>query len=172
MTTTAFQQIDYSAREIKLYLFSLLFISGNIILPQLAHLVPQGGLIFLPIYFFTLIAAYKFGLKAGLLTAVFSPLVNHLLFGMPALEMLPIILIKSGLLAFAAATIASKSKSISLLLIAIAILSYQIIGGMAEWAITGSFNAAIQDFTIGFPGMLIQLFCGWGLLKLLAKNEF
>ncbi len=91
---------------------------------------------------------------------------------MPALEMLPIILIKSGLLAFAAATIASKSKSISLLLIAIAILSYQIIGGMAEWAITGSFNAAIQDFTIGFPGMLIQLFCGWGLLKLLAKNEF
>lgn len=172
MTTTAFQQIDYSAREIKLYLFSLLFISGNIILPQLAHLVPQGGLIFLPIYFFTLIAAYKFGLKAGLLTAVFSPLVNHLLFGMPALEMLPIILIKSGLLAFAAATIASKSKSISLLLIAIAILSYQIVGGMAEWAITGSFNAAIQDFTIGFPGMLIQLFCGWGLLKLLAKNEF
>lgn len=172
MTTTAFQQIDYSAREIKLYLFSLLFVSGNIILPQLAHLVPQGGLIFLPIYFFTLIAAYKFGLKAGLLTAVFSPLVNHLLFGMPALEMLPIILIKSGLLAFAAATIASKSKSISLLLIAIAILSYQIIGGMAEWAITGSFNAAIQDFTIGFPGMLIQLFCGWGLLKLLAKNEF
>jgi hypothetical protein len=172
MTTTAFQQIDYSAREIKLYLFSLLFISGNIILPQLAHLVPQGGLIFLPIYFFTLIAAYKFGLKAGLLTAVFSPLVNHLLFGMPALEMLPIILVKSGLLAFAAATIASKSKSISLLLIAIAILSYQIVGGMAEWAITGSFNAAIQDFTIGFPGMLIQLFCGWGLLKLLAKNEF
>jgi len=172
MTTTTFQQIDYSAREIKLYLFSLLFVSGNILLPQLAHFVPQGGLIFLPIYFFTLIAAYKFGIKAGLLTAVFSPLVNHLLFGMPALEMLPIILIKSGLLAFAAATIAKKSKSVSLLLIALVILSYQVVGGMAEWAITGSFGAAIQDFTLGFPGMLIQLFLGWGLLKLLAKNEF
>ena len=63
-------------REMRTYMFALLFIAGNIVLPQLCHLFPQGGLILLPIYFFTLIAAYKFGFRVGLLTAVLSPLVN------------------------------------------------------------------------------------------------
>lgn len=38
---------------------------------------------FLPIYFFTLVAAFRCGWKVGLLTAVLSPVVNCLLFGMP-----------------------------------------------------------------------------------------
>ena len=170
--TTSFRQLDLSVRDIKTYLFSTIFILGNLILPQLCHLIPNGGSIFLPIYFFTLIAAYKFGLKVGLLTAIFSPLVNCLLFGMPALAVLPVILVKSSLLAVAAAFIANKSKSVSLLLIALTILSYQIFGGLAEWLIVGDFSAAIQDFRIGFPGMLIQLILGWALLKLTADYEF
>ena len=170
--TTSFRQLDLSVRDIKTYLFSTVFILGNLILPQLCHLIPNGGSIFLPIYFFTLIAAYKFGLKVGLLTAIFSPLVNCLLFGMPALAVLPVILLKSSLLAVAAAFIANKSKSLSLLLIALTILSYQIFGGLAEWLIVGDFSAAIQDFRIGFPGMLIQLILGWALLKLTADYEF
>ncbi|MEG1999322.1 MAG: ECF transporter S component, partial [Bacteroidales bacterium] len=60
---------SYSYREYKTYLFSVFFIGGNIILPQLCHLIPNGGLIFLPIYFFTLIAAYKYGITVGVLTA-------------------------------------------------------------------------------------------------------
>ena len=45
--------------NVKTYLFVLLFVAGNIALPQLCHLVPAGGPTLLPIYFFTLIAAYK-----------------------------------------------------------------------------------------------------------------
>ena len=71
-------QLSYS--QVKTYLFAALFIVGNIALPQLCHLIPQGGLIFLPIYFFTLIAAYKYGFTVGLATAVLSPLVNSALF--------------------------------------------------------------------------------------------
>ena len=62
---------------------------GNISLPQIFHLIPQGGIIWLPIYFFTLVGAYKYGWKVGLLTAVLSPTVNSLLFGMPMLASLP-----------------------------------------------------------------------------------
>ena len=36
-------------REMRTYLFALLFIAGNIVLPQLCHMIPQGGLILLPI---------------------------------------------------------------------------------------------------------------------------
>ena len=49
--------------NVKTYLFALLFVAGNIALPQLCHLVPAGGPTLLPIYFFTLIAAYKYGFK-------------------------------------------------------------------------------------------------------------
>ena len=83
--------------NVKTYLFVLLFVAGNIALPQLCHLVPAGGPTLLPIYFFTLIAAYKYGFKVGLLTALLSPVINHLLFAMPAAAVLSAILIKSGL---------------------------------------------------------------------------
>ena len=96
----ALYQLSYS--QMKTYLLAALFVVGNIALPQLCHLMPQGGLIFLPIYFFTLVAAYKYGFTVGLTTAVLSPLVNSALFGMPPAAALPIILIKSVTLAVAA----------------------------------------------------------------------
>lgn len=69
-TTVKLYSLNF--RQAKTYWFTLLFVAGNLILPQLCHLIPQGGLILLPIYFFTLIAAYKFGIRVGLLTAVCS----------------------------------------------------------------------------------------------------
>ena len=97
--------------NVKTYLFALLFVAGNILLPQLCHLLPLGGPTLLPIYFFTLVAAYKFGLRVGLLTAVLSPVVNHLLFAMPAAAVLPAILIKSTLLAVAASIVARRPRT-------------------------------------------------------------
>lgn len=170
IATTPFKQINLSVVNVKTYLFSTLFVLGNLVLPQVCHLIPDGGKILLPIYFFTLIASYKFGLKVGLLTALFSPLMNYWFFGMPALAMLPVILVKSSLLAVAAAWIANKSHSVSLLLIALTILAYQVLGGLAEWVITTDLNAALQDFRLGFPGMLVQWIAGWGLLKLMAQK--
>jgi hypothetical protein len=168
MATTA-KLYSYDFGMTKTYLLATAFVAGNLILPQLAHLVPNGGPTLLPIYFLTLIAAYKYGITVGLLTAVFSPLVNSLLFGMPVATMLTVILTKSILLAFAAGFIAQKTSKISLLNIFIAVLAYQLIGGMAEWLISGSFSAALQDFTMGYPGMLIQIFGGYLMLKALAK---
>ncbi len=151
------------------WLMSAIFVSGNVVLPQLAHLIPQGGLILLPIYFFTLIAAYKYGLWVGLATAVLSPVVNHLLFGMPPAGMLAPILIKGVLLATAAAWAARRTGRVSLIAIALAVLTCQIVGTGAEWAMTGSFSAAIQDFRLGTPGILLQVFGGWLLLRALQK---
>ncbi len=156
-------------REIRTYMFALLFIAGNIVLPQLCHLFPQGGLILLPIYFFTLIAAYKFGFRVGLLTAVLSPLVNSALFGMPPAAALPIIMIKSVLLAGAAAWMANRSKGASLLTLIAVVLAYQLFGGLIEWAMTGEIAKALQDWKLGWPGMCLQAFGGWLVLNLLRK---
>ena len=156
--------------QAKTYWFTLLFVAGNLILPQLCHLIPQGGLILLPIYFFTLIAAYKFGIRVGLLTAVLSPLANSALFGMPAAAVLPEILIKSVTLAVAAAMAARYLKNVSMLAMVAVVLAYQIIGSLFEWVLTGSFLTAMQDFRLGVPGMLLQIVAGYALLKWLAKR--
>ncbi|MFA5650600.1 MAG: ECF transporter S component [Proteiniphilum sp.] len=151
------------------YLFAAIFVVGNLLLPQLAHLIPQGGFIFLPIYFFTLIAAYKYGIHVGLLTAILSPLANYLLFGMPPAAVLPAIIIKSAILAGAAAWMAHRFKKVSLLAILLAILAYQVIGTGIEWAMTQNLVVALQDFRLGVPGMLIQLVGGYFVLKALTK---
>lgn len=168
MATTA-KLYSLSLNNTKTYLFATVFIVGNLLLPQLAHLVPQGGFIFLPIYFFTLIAAYKYGIHVGLLTAILSPLANSLIFGMPPVAVLPAIMIKSAILAVAAAIAAKHFGKVSLIGILLAILAYQIIGTGIEWAMTQNFMVAVQDFRLGVPGMLIQLIGGYLVLKALAK---
>lgn len=168
METTA-KLYSLSYNQLKTYLFSILFVVGNLVLPQLYHLVPGGGLIWLPIYFFTLIAAYKYGVTVGLLTAVLSPLANYLLFGMPPAPVLLPILIKSSMLAIAAAIAAKYFGKVSLIGIVLAVLSYQVVGTLLEWAIVKDFFVAIQDFRIGLPGILIQIFGGYAVLRALTR---
>ena len=164
----ALYQLSYS--QMKTYLLAALFVVGNIALPQLCHLMPQGGLIFLPIYFFTLVAAYKYGFTVGLTTAVLSPLLNSALFGMPPAAALPIILIKSVTLAVAAAMIAKKTNKVTLLTVALAVIAYQLIGLLAEWAMTGSIEKASQDIILGWRGCLIQIVGGFVILRYLLKK--
>lgn len=154
------------------YLAAALFILGNIALPQLIHLIPGGGLTWLPIYFFTLIGAWLFGWRVGLITALFSPLINSLLFGMPATAMLPVITVKSVLLATAAGYASHRSNGkASLLILAAVVAFYQLTGSACEWAITGSFQAALGDLTVGLPGILFQILGGWALLRLLPTRQ-
>lgn len=167
-TTVKLYSLPY--RSIKTYAATILFIAGNIILPQLFHLIPQGGITWLPIYFFTLIGAYKYGWRVGLLTAIASPLINSWLFGMPAVAVLPAILLKSGLLAYIAGLAAQHFHKITLLILLGVVLSYQILGTLGEWLINRDFYLAIQDFRIGIPGMLLQIFGGYFFIKYLIRK--
>lgn len=148
-------------RETRTYLAAALFAAGNIVLPQLCHLVQLGGPTMLPIYFFTLVGAYKYGWRTGLLTALASPLVNAALFGMPAV---------TALLAGTAGYAARRFNRVSVALLAAVVLFYQIVGSAGEWALTGSFTAAVQDFRIGIPGMLLQVFGGYLFIKYVIRK--
>lgn len=164
------QLYTLSLREAKSYLVAVAFVIGNILLPQFCHLFPQGGLIWLPIYFFTLVGAYKYGWQVGLFTAVASPIVNGLLFGMPAPAAMPVILIKSVLLAVAAGLMAQKTQRVTLLSLVAVVLAYQVLGGLAEWAIAGTILAPLQDFKLGLPGLLLQVVGGYLVIRYLLKR--
>ena len=165
---TAVLTAKYSFSSYKTYLAAALFIVGNIVVPQLCHLIPNGGLMLLPIYFFTLVGAFTCGWKVGILTAVLSPLVNCVLFGMPPVASLPAILFKSLALVGAIALV-SKKMDFSLLSVAIAVLSYQLVGMAAEFLMEPNLMHALQDIRIGWPGMLYQLVGGYFAVKGLSK---
>lgn len=167
-TTVKLQTLGYA--QTKTWLTAGLFIAGGVALPQLCHLIPGGGATLLPIYFFTLIGAYRYGWKVGLLTAIASPLLNSLLFGMPAAASLPAILFKSTVLAAAAGYAASHFRKVSLPIIIGVVLTYQIVGTAFEWALTGSLAEAAQDFRMGLPGMAIQAAGGWAFVKYLLNR--
>lgn len=135
------------------YLFAALFAVGNVVLPQLCHLLPQGGLIFQPLYFFTLIAACRFGWRVALLTAVASPLINTLLFAMPSGAMLPVVLVKSVVLALAVSkVVAQRGKHLMLLIIAV-LIGVQLVGALAEWALLSS----VTTLLLCLPGVALQI---------------
>lgn len=158
-TTLKLYSLEY--KEAKTYLTASLFILGNVIVPQLFHLLPKGGVIWLPIYFFTLVGAYKYGWRVGMLTALASPIVNSWLFGMPQVAGLPAILLKSVLLAAFAGMVAARFRKASLWMLLSVVLAYQVVGTLGEWVMKGDFYLAVQDFRIGVPGMLVQIFGGW-----------
>ncbi len=149
-----------SLRDVRTYAFAALFIVGNIVFPQLCH----------ALIFFTLIGAYKYGAKVGLLTALLSPIINSAFFGMPPVAALPMIVMKGVLLACAASVIANRTKSVSIFALLAVVLMYQVVGCGIEWAVTGSFMAGVQDFRLGVPGMLIQVIGGWAFIKFILKK--
>jgi hypothetical protein len=85
------------------------------------------------------------------------------------MAVLPAIIIKSAILDIAAALVAKHFGKVSLVGILLAIMAYQVIGTAIEWGMTQNFFAAVQDFRIGLPGMLLQLVGGYVVLKALAR---
>ncbi len=47
--------------ETKTYMWAAIFVACNLVLPQMFHLIPQGGIIFAPLSLVILAGAYKFG---------------------------------------------------------------------------------------------------------------
>ena len=170
MKTLSVKLYSLEYRQTKTYLVAALFVLGNIALPQLCHTVHMGGPTWLPIYFFTLVAAYKYGWRTGVLTAVASPAANALLFGMPVAAALPAILLKSTILALVAGITAARWRRASLLLLTGVVATYQIIGTLGEWALVGNLYAALQDFRLGMPGMLLQVFGGWAVINFVIRK--
>ncbi len=166
MTTNAkLYTLNYD--EAKTYLWAAVFVVCNLVLPQVFHLIPQGGIIFAPLSLVILAGAYKLGWRVGLLAALISPLVNHLLTGMPAWGVLPVMTFKLSVLALIAGFTAQYFKKTSLpLLIGVALVSL-LIGGLGELALTGGIAATTQDLTIGWPGLLLQVIGAYLVCKFL-----
>ncbi|MBR4925729.1 MAG: ECF transporter S component [Prevotella sp.] len=162
-TSVRLYRLNYD--ELKTYLWAAVFVVCNMVLPKLFHLIPQGGIIFAPLSLVILAGAYKLGWKTGLLAAVASPLINNLVFGMPEWGVLPVMTLKLAVLALVAGLTAQHFRSVSLLLLISVVLVSEVIGGLGEFALTGGIADTVKDFTIGWPGLLLQVFGTYLIVK-------
>ncbi len=151
--------------EVKTYMWATVFVACNLILPQLFHLIPQGGIIFAPLSLVIMAGAYKFGWKVGLLAAVLSPLVNHLMTGQPAWGMLAVMTLKLAVLAVVAGMAAQYFRKVSVVILVGVVLLSLLVGGLGELLLTGGVQATIADVTIGWPGLLLQVVGTWLIAK-------
>lgn len=159
------QVFSLALNERRTYTTTSLLVVGNILLPLVCHLVPHGGQMFLPIFFFTLVGAYKYGFVVGLTTAVLSPIMNALLTGMPTMTMLPPMLLQSVLLAVLATLAARLTGRVSLIAIAIVAVLTQLAGLLFESLLMPVHVAFFSALLFCVPGILLQVVGGYYLIK-------
>jgi hypothetical protein len=123
---------------------------------------------FLPIFFFTLIAGWRFGAKAAVLTAVLSPLANHFLTGMPPAQMLQGIILQSALLGCLAAIAASRSARPTLTLLAGVVLAAQALA-LLPVLLQAGWQAGLAALQFRLPGLLLQILGGYAVLRLMGR---
>lgn len=158
--------------DLKTYTVTASFAIGSLVFPQIFHLIPNGGEIFIPIYFFTLIASYKFGIIPGIILSVLSPLLNYIIFSMPPEAMLPEIIFNSIILAICASLTAKSLGKVSITGTAIAVITTQAIGLSMNIIIRQPVEFAFFNVVASLPGILLQIFGGYLVLLLMSKIRF
>lgn len=154
-------QIETSAlRNYTTYLWSLAFVAGNVLFPLLCHMTPFSGKELLPIMLFTLIAGVRFGLGCALLTAIISPLISSLAFGMPAGIMLVAVLNKSIMIALVFGLWKMYKGSFNVVSISLLALAVQLICFIIEGGLMFGFQTAWSDLLISYPGVILQIIAG------------
>ena len=157
--------LDFGLTEYRTYFLSLILVMGSIALPYVLHHFYLAGQVLLPIYFFVLVGAYKFGWKVGVITAISSAFLSFILTGMPMIAILPSVILKGVLLALVAGFFAIKNNKLSILNMLLIVLGYEIIGSFIVYLFTHNIALSTADLVMGYPGLVLEIIGGYILLK-------
>src|SRR4030043_1277300 len=89
---TLFMTLKYN--DIRSYVLTAVFVMLAVFVPWVFHQFHLAGPTFLPMHIFVLIAGLLCGWRAGLLVGLFTPLVSYFISGMPAIRLLPQVIIE------------------------------------------------------------------------------
>jgi thiamine transporter ThiT len=157
--------------DIRSYLLTALFVILSVLVPWVFHQFHLAGPTFLPMHIFVLIAGLLFGWRAGLIVGLFTPLASYAVSGMPALTILPQIIIELSAYGSIAGILREKYnlRTIWSLLGAmiggriaslITILAIYLVAGQSYSPLgmeANPFAAFWSTVKQGWPGIVIQL---------------
>ena len=146
-----------------LTLSSILALSAAV--PFLFHLTGVSGQVFLPIFTVLVIGSFYTVPSILIGAAILTPLLNTLLTGMPVLEPVPMMPLLTVEMAFTAlAAVAVRRKGTLLRIILPLTLGRLMSLPFAIFASGISVSWWLRHFTLGFPGMLLNMTLAGGLL--------
>ena len=162
----------------------ILAIAAAVVLPQIVHgigvLAGVGGMlgqILLPMYIPVFVIGFYRGPVSGILTGLFAPLVSFWMTAMPAMNILPYMMIE--LIAIGAlAGLLAKSKGaalwrVFLVQVGAKAVRLLIFAGNLYFAIDGALTVSLVfgDVVRSIPGILLQLVVVTVLLKMKEKED-
>lgn len=159
--------------EIKYYVFSLVFTGLAILTPTIFHQFNLAGAKFLPMHIFVLVAGLLFGWRTGLMVGVLSPLISYSITHMPAMAILPEVVLELAVYGLAAGFLRERKLNIW-----IALLSAMILGRIARFLFVFVFGLQtdlVYYLQLSWPGIALQIalipFLVYFLQKFLFKDE-
>jgi hypothetical protein len=170
MTASSVQALSF--RHLRLYSYSSIFVLANVSIPLLFHQEPGIARMLLPIYFFSLVGALRYGWKCGVLTALLSPLVSFGISGMPLMAILPFVMFKSVILAGVAGMLSGRYGGRFIYMASLAaVFITQTTGSLLIFGITGNPVMAMADMQVGWVGLGLQMFLAPRLADLRVSHE-
>jgi len=161
----------------------------SVLTPWAVHQIPNAGATYLPLHFFIFVAALVGGWRMGAIVGLLTPFASYLVSGMPALTVLPQIVVEVTVYGLLAGLLRQKFH----LRVAWSLLGAMVGGRLALLAtvaivqsITGnvysplgpsatSFSAVWNTVAQAWPGMLIQLavipLAFWVYARLTTKKQ-
>jgi hypothetical protein len=165
--------------DIKKLWYSVLFVIGAIVLPQLFHLAGWVGPAFLPMHIPVILSGIILGKKYGVITGIAAPILSTALTGMPvAFPVLPILILELGTYGLVAGYLSKETKLSILptLLITMILgrLSYAIMFFGIKYLFMPEISNAISPISAsitGLPGILIQILAIPVIVKMLSNKK-
>ncbi len=94
--------------DIRSYIFTSVFVALSVLVPWVFHQFHLAGPTFLPMHIFVLMAGLLFGWRAGVTVGGLTVLISYGVSGMPALTVLPQIVVELSAYGFAAGLLREK----------------------------------------------------------------
>ena len=148
--------------NVKKMTLAALFIALGLVLPFVTMQIPAIGSMLLPMHIPVLICGFVLSYKYGLLVGVLTPLLRHLIFGMPPLLTAITMAFELGAYGFFSGMLYRKlNKNVYLSLI-LSMLLGRVVWGIASMLIYGLGEFGMSAFIAGgflnaMPGIILQL---------------
>lgn len=151
----------------------------GIILPLILHMTGINGAIFLPMHIPVLIAGLIVGSPLGLVIGILSPIINHLLTGMPPVPILWIMLVELPLYGLASGFLYRKVKMtllpsliVSMILGRLGAAIMVLILGKGLGFPIPPIGLYVKGITLtALPGIAIQIILIPAIVKAYEKNK-
>lgn len=166
----------------RMLLLTALLAAFGVVLPAVFHWIPGAGAVFLPMHIPVLLCGLSCGGQYGLLCALVSIGLSHLLTGMPPAGLLPSMALELSIYGLLSGVLYRRVNTRS----AAADIYFALIGAMLSGRVAyGVLNALVLQtgnysfetwvgvaFVTSFPGIVIQLTVIPGVILLMRKAGF